>query len=306
MLISFVVPAFNVDLYIERCLGSICRQNISKDLYEIIIVNDGSTDNTLHIAKDFIARHDQHNITLIDQANGGLSSARNAGMVCASGKYIWFVDSDDYIADNCLDYICRSIRTFGEPDVLLFNTDYIYDDKASVVNRRRLPSDECLIGSTLFFKDFRYPYSGVQFAIYRCDYLRSINIEFKQGIFFEDILYTTTLLASNPKCVFVDKVYYHYYIRQGSITNTTTSVKKCLDILSICDLLNEYKGNNRYRKKVLSDQIARQMGVLYRYNMPHLKRSEKREVKQQIKARRYWLESILESGKYKYLVYLIF
>ena len=99
MFLSFIVPAYNVESFIERCVSSLCNQNIPDDEYEIIIVNDGSTDNTLAKIKSIISDNTSKNIILIDKPNGGLSSARNAGMKVASGEYVVFLDSDDYL-DN--------------------------------------------------------------------------------------------------------------------------------------------------------------------------------------------------------------
>ena len=305
MFISFIIPAYNVESYIERCIESICNQNFSIHLYEVIVVNDGSTDNTLSIIKSLIAKYQGHKIILIDKPNGGLSSARNIGISQATGKYVWFVDSDDYIANNCLEHIYQNIQKYNELDVFAFNMIYIYDNGSSNKNNRRLPVGRYITGSELFLKDFRYPYSGVQFAIYKQSYLQSLHLNFKEGIFFEDILYTTTLMASNPKCVFVDKIYYHYYIRTGSITNSKSSIKKCLDILSVADELNKLTGHEgHYNHIVLYNQIARLLPSIYRYRLHGLSIKETLYVLQNICYRKYWLKSIIVSKKYKYFPYL--
>ena len=305
MFLSFVVPAYNVESFIERCVLSICNQNISKDIYEIIVVNDGSTDNTLLKINSLISKYAEYNIVIIDKPNGGLSSARNAGMAVANGEYIWFVDSDDYIEENCLLDIKQYIEKYNKVDVLLFSTDYVYDDAPSVINLRRLPIEQYTKGSDIFFTDYRYPYSGVQFAIYKHSYLKSLNLEFKEGIYFEDLLYMTLLLAGNPQCVYIDKVYYHYYIRSTSITNTKSSVKKCFDILTIADELHErIKHDNKYNKIVLYDQQARLLPSIYRYRMQGLSLKEKKIVVYDITKREYWIQAIMASKKYKYLPYI--
>lgn len=306
MFISIIVPAYNVELYIDRCIESICNQSFPKELYEIIIVNDGSTDNTLKRINDLVSKYNSHNIILIDKTNGGLSSARNAGMAQAKGKYVWFVDSDDYIADNSIENICEDIHKYNELDVLAFNMEYIYDDGSTDGNNRRLPAGKYITGSELFLSDFRYPYSGVQFAIYKRSYLQSLEIQFKEGILFEDILYTTLLLASNPRCIFIDKIYYHYYIRSGSITNSKSSVKKCLDCLVVADELYKHiKINEQYDVTVLYDQIARLMPLIYRYHMHGLCFNDKLVVVRDIIKKEYWHQSIISGKKYKYIPYLI-
>lgn len=303
MFISFIVPAFNVESLIERCIDSICTQNLSPDKYEVIIINDGSTDNTLSVINGLIAKYSNRKIILIDKANGGLSSARNIGLSHASGKYVWFIDSDDYIADNCLESIYQDIHNHNELDLLAFNMEYAYDDGTASQNRRRLSAEKYITGSELYLQDFRYPYSGVQFSIYRHSYLKSLGLLFKKGVVFEDILYTTLLLASNPKCLFVDRTYYHYSIRLGSITNSKSSVKKCLNLLLVADDL--YSNIDRYNSAVLYDQIARIAPLLYRYHMSGLCINDKIEVIKQILKREYWHKSILASKKYKYIPYLL-
>lgn len=93
--LSIIIPVYNVELYIEKCLQSCLSQDIPYDEYEIIVVNDGSPDGSLAIAES-IAKTTT-NMTIISQKNGGLSAARNTGMSVAKGEYIWFVDSDDWI-----------------------------------------------------------------------------------------------------------------------------------------------------------------------------------------------------------------
>lgn len=100
MFLSIVIPAFNVEKYIAECLDSCMCQDVSNDEYEVICVDDGSTDRTGLILDDYERRCS--NISVIHQANHGLPSARNTGLDRAIGDYIWFVDSDDVIEHNCL------------------------------------------------------------------------------------------------------------------------------------------------------------------------------------------------------------
>ena len=95
-LISIIVPVYNVEKYLERCLDSILSQTFSD--FELILVNDGSTDHSLEICRSYAEKDER--ILLIDQENRGLSAARNAGIAVAKGEYLGFVDSDDYIAQN--------------------------------------------------------------------------------------------------------------------------------------------------------------------------------------------------------------
>ena len=108
MKLTIVIPAYKVEKYIAKCIQSCLNQDVPEKEYEIVVVNDGTPDKSAIIAKEFAAKH--ANIKVIDQDNQGLSVARNTGIHYSKGDYIWFVDSDDYIADNCLARIIHLIR----------------------------------------------------------------------------------------------------------------------------------------------------------------------------------------------------
>src|SRR5690554_3713943 len=101
--ISLIIPVYNVEKYLEKCLNSCMNQDISEEEYEIIIVNDGTKDSSLSIALKFEQKY--KNIKVYSQENQGLSAARNKGLSLAKGEYVWFIDSDDWIKENCLKSI---------------------------------------------------------------------------------------------------------------------------------------------------------------------------------------------------------
>ena len=109
MLLSIVIPAYNVEKYLDDCLASCSRQDIPASDYEVIVVNDGSKDGTLRIAERWASEHSS--IKVISQPNKGLSEARNVGMAVSEGEFIMFIDSDDWIADNCLGRIIGIFRS---------------------------------------------------------------------------------------------------------------------------------------------------------------------------------------------------
>lgn len=107
MLLSFIVPVYNVEEYLEECLDSLVSQDIPCDEYEIICIDDGSTDKSGEILDDYAEKY--QNIIVIHKENGGVSSARNCGIDIAKGEYIWFVDADDFIKANCLSLVKSKI-----------------------------------------------------------------------------------------------------------------------------------------------------------------------------------------------------
>lgn len=119
---SVVVPVYNTEKYIANCLDSLLNQDIGKNEYEIICINDGSTDNSLAILQEYAEKHE--NIVLIDKPNGGVAAARNLGMEKARGEYIWFVDADDWVARNCLGII-KTQATDHSPSLVHIHFDWI-------------------------------------------------------------------------------------------------------------------------------------------------------------------------------------
>src|SRR5690606_37960744 len=117
MKLSVIIPVYNVEKYVAQCLDSVLDQNFEPNDYEIIVVNDGSTDGSLAIVQDYANKH--KHIKLIDKKNGGVGSARNCGMDHAQGKYIYFIDSDDYLIPNCLNVLVDTCERH-KLDVLTF------------------------------------------------------------------------------------------------------------------------------------------------------------------------------------------
>ena len=100
--LSIIIPVYNVENYVGKCLESCLNQDIPKNEYEIIVVNDGTKDNSVQVIEKYITP--ENNIRLIHRKNGGLSAARNTGLKEAKGEYVWFVDSDDWIENNVLNF----------------------------------------------------------------------------------------------------------------------------------------------------------------------------------------------------------
>lgn len=107
ILLSIIIPVYKVEKYIEKCLNSIFSNNINLSLCEVIVVNDGTPDNSMSIVDAYGAKYS--NLKVINQANQGLSMARNNGIAMAKGQYVWCVDSDDWISHDCLNLIIRHI-----------------------------------------------------------------------------------------------------------------------------------------------------------------------------------------------------
>lgn len=118
LLLSIIIPVYNAEMYLKECLDSILCQNANKKDYEIICINDGSTDSSQTILEEYQNQHS--NVRIVEKENGGPSVARNTGLQLARGKWIWFIDSDDYIVNNCLNYLLEQAE-INNPDFIVFN-----------------------------------------------------------------------------------------------------------------------------------------------------------------------------------------
>lgn len=119
-ILSIIVSVYNAEKYLETCLESLLNQDIDKSMYEIICVNDGSTDGSFAILKEYEKQYD--NVVLIDKENEGVSIARNIGLEKARGDYVWFIDADDWVARQCFGIIKQEIEKY-DPSVVQIGFD---------------------------------------------------------------------------------------------------------------------------------------------------------------------------------------
>lgn len=180
--LSFIIPAYNCNKYISDCILSLLRQDLAPEDYEIIIINDGSTDNTINILTDFQEKY--KNIKVYDQENHGRDYARNQGVKKAKGDYIWFIDNDDYITANCIKTLLFTAQTLNlelfavaPPNkyIEIFPQDFnLKTDVSDIIN-----------GKEFLLNDASY-WAPWQFIIKRSFYLKH-QFEFKLRYFLEDI-----------------------------------------------------------------------------------------------------------------------
>lgn len=265
MLLSIIIPAYNVADFIELCLKSVVSQDISNTEYEIIIINDGSEDDTLDRIQRFVTGHRDYNFHVIDQKNMGLSMARNNGLELAKGEYIWFIDSDDWIVGNSLGYIKRNISS-GDYEMIALTTN-IQEKSCVQIIDRRLHSCSYIPGECLYKKGWVYPYSGAQFYIFKKSFMDEMNLRFTQGIVHEDLLFTPNALRYASRCLILESPVYNYRIRENSITTTITSFKH-LD--SLFFIMNEYILMFRNDGHWISADMVGRIFINLLYRMSHI------------------------------------
>ncbi len=218
LILSVIVPVYNVDRYLEKCLKSILEQDLRSDCYEIILVDDGSTDNGGVICDTYAST--QSNIIVIHQTNQGLSVARNVGLKAACGKYVIFVDSDDFLQQNVFGILVDTMDK-SDLDVLRFRHTRINEEKQTSKDEFQ-QKHHPLIQGIYKGHDFLAQLLGYgcyawQFMI-RKDFLTENNLYFKPGIIFEDTEWTPRVLEKAHRVSEIELLVYHYLIRKGSIT----------------------------------------------------------------------------------------
>lgn len=295
-LLSIIVPVYNVAPYIKKCVTSIINQRCPRKDYEVIIVNDGTPDNSIDIISEDIIRYD--NITLINKENGGLSSARNTGLKHAKGQYVWFVDSDDYIAEDILIKFFSIFEIQKDIEVFLLCTDIISEKSVKIVNREF--KNDCLSGIDVYKQSYKYPYSAVQFYVYKRSFLERYHLTFTEGIIYEDILYTAKVLSHAKTCYYIRDVAYHYLIHDNSITSSKISRRNLVSLFLITDELGEKL--NYINSHTISMILVRLLNFYMQVGD-----SDKKYILEQFQKRKYWKPVLKVSRHFKALIaYLIF
>ena len=220
--ISIIVPMYNVAPFIEECLLSMWDQDLCEDEYEVVIVNDGSTDDSLSLAQRAISGHP--NAHILSQKNKGLSEARNAGLSKAQGDYIWFVDADDWIAHNCLKKISQQMEGL---DVLAIAANNISEVEVSLFS---YPDTSPIPGRKFMEKWQDQLKACAPFYIFRRSFLQENQLSFFPCIFHEDNEFTPRAVTLSDRIAACQNPYYQRRIRSGSIT-ATVNPKRPLDII---------------------------------------------------------------------------
>ncbi len=242
--ISVIIPVYNDSVYIQRCLDKLINQTFS-DL-EIIVVDDGSTDNTPQVLEDYANKDNR--IKVITQANAKLGAARNTGMDVATGDYISFIDSDDWVDENYFEAMYKASCDTGvdmsvssavriKPNgrfryYLSYDSVQVYDNTDDIIKTLRIPDLWEVWGK-----------------LYKRELLQ--DIRFEEGIFYEDSRFTIKLLSRIKNIAAVPDVKYYYFSNANSIMRSKHSIAKNMDKISaMIDVLNFVKEHNLNTKEI--------------------------------------------------------
>ena len=210
--VSVIVPVYNMEKYLSRCVDSILAQTYA-DL-EVILVDDGSTDCSGEMCDSYAERDNR--VKVVHKANGGLSSARNAGLDLATGDYIGFVDSDDYISPEMYSVLCHHIEN---SDCEIANVMYVRADENGRTTPSKVPHNtDKEIEAEQFAKELMLHTGDVSVCtkLFRAELFK--NIRFPEGKLNEDLLFILDVLGGVRKIAFAAHVGYFYFTRSGSIS----------------------------------------------------------------------------------------
>ena len=278
MKLSIIVPVYNVEAYLQKCVASLLDQDLSKEDYEIILVDDGSTDGSAALCDTLAA--EQGNIRVIHQPNRGLSGARNTGIAAATGEYIQFVDSDDFLAPNVLGSLVGQMEK-RELDVLRFNyQDVNMAGEVFEPNKYVKPyvdfSGEVCDGLTFLNERLGFACYACQFIV-KAALLKREGNGFKEGIYFEDVEWTPRILLQAERVASTDIVVYNYLFRTDSIARNTDLEKKRkairdkMTILDGFDVLRRQVRDDRWFKGMTAQVALSCLAIVGQYFFPQRK-----------------------------------
>jgi len=284
MKFSIIVPVYNVEKYLPKCIESILKQTYQD--YELLLVNDGTKDNSQSIIDKYTEKYPDKVKGFIKE-NGGLSDARNYGVRRASGEYIIFIDSDDYIDERLLENVYKEIEKYSKLDVIGYNLVDL-NEKYERIGVTKKPEFHNLSGEKAIIelvngKKYFEPACGFAYCL---EFWKENNFEYMKGIYHEDFALTPIVILKANKVSIIDFDGYFYIQTQNSITRNGSfekEKKSAEDFFKGYDYLHNqvsnFKFDDEYAKKMFMAYITN--SAIYRLDnsSKDLKKYYRKEVK---------------------------
>ena len=277
MRLSYIIPLFNAENYIHQCLNSICNQPIDKKDFEIIVIDDGSKDESFLRAKEIAKQND--NIKVYHQENKGVSETRNRGIDLAKGNYIWFIDSDDYIISDTSNLLINCIEKYNL-DILEFK---MIRTKSRILNKpiNNTPSSDIkVLSGKVYASSFGYNESCCT-SLYRRAFLLNTKIRFVEGKIMEDMVFNAEIVPLSNRIAYYPLNVYRYVINPKSIwTNKEPKAlrKSIEDFIfmtkKISSIIKAYELNNIDTRIIKSKQQEMLYNITKRLLISNYKTNE--------------------------------
>ena len=262
--VSIIVPVYNASKYLADCLNSLLKQTIKE--IEVICIDDGSTDDSMDILDGFSSSDSR--VKIISQQNKGAGAARNVGLHNATGEYVLFVDSDDYL--ECNSALNDMYRHASKYDLDVLSINHIEVD----CEKRKLRKIKRKNNFVYSGKRYLFDHNGAGITVMPVDklckreYLNEVDFSYREGVIYEDNDAAVNLLYMARRVMHLNKAYYVYRRHERSVTRRKISAIHISSLISLInslsDILNEYN-NDKELKKYLDSVIYKHLSVLYTY-----------------------------------------
>lgn len=226
--LSIIIPVFGVEDFVGKTLDSIFETSAPADVFEVIVVNDGTKDRSMDVVRRFA---DRLNLRIFEQENQGLSAARNHGLENAEGEYVWFIDSDDCLVDDGVGKVLDLLAEKPGTDVLMFPLKWVYEDGTKDHLDYGIQEEKGMPGK-MVLRDSGLPAWAAARYVFKRSLTGNRFLSFPEGLLHEDEYFGPALLyLAETVCVMKDPVY-QYRIRSGSIMSSRTA-RSWYDMVSI-------------------------------------------------------------------------
>ena len=288
--LSIIIPVYNAEKFLKECLDSCINQDVDHSEYEIICVNDGSPDNSLQILKEYEEKYE--NVKVFSQENSGVSTARNLGIANANGKYIWFVDSDDFIAPNCL----KELKTLGELDYDLINFSAY-----SFVETLSDKENELLAQGKLKCNEDYWGYAC--FHLYRNSVIKDSNLSINEKIKYgEDEMFYAIFYEHARFVVNLNKVFYLYRGHSNSAMNSLNlyenKLRRMQDVIYSMTILKKGIEGGEYKKSI-SNKLLKERYDLSQCGMSQLKKEDCKTLLREMQQENLFESTVINTPKLK-------
>lgn len=277
-ILSIIIPCYNVEKYVYACLESCIKQKIEPASYELIVINDGSTDNTIMVVDQFCSLYADVEVRIVNQANKGLSGARNAGLSAARGEYILFLDSDDTLVENTIQDILSEAKG-ANLDMMWFQ-HMLVDEIGNTLelperDRKENVSQFVQSGKEFLLHDFNHSCMVCMF-IFKRKFLISNQIIFTEGLYLEDVIFTLTCLKYCERIKYMPVCAYKYLMRSDSIMRDPKKIsKRAYDAMIVADKLMDVYRDDNNPKTV--DWVKDFANSIIQYNLRRLVKNADKE-----------------------------
>lgn len=226
--LSIIIPVYNVEPYVGKTLSSVFDTTASADDFEVVVVNDGTKDGAMDVVRQFA---DRPNMTIVEQENQGLSAARKKGLSVATGDYVWFIDSDDYLEENGVKTVLDFLEKRPDASVLMFPIRWIQTD-GSMEKQDFEVEEELVVDGKAVLRDLHLPLWIAPRFVIRRSLTENEWVFFPAGLLHEDEYFGPALIYLAERVYVLKEPLYNYVQRSGSII-TSRKIRSAYDFVSI-------------------------------------------------------------------------